>query len=48
VIDESTFAFYHFAVILKWFIVIAGVFCCAAAFLIRKLVQKTFEKQFLI
>ena len=48
VIDESTFAFYHFAVILKWFIAIAGVLCCAAVFLLRKSVSKTHEKQFLI
>lgn len=36
VIDESSFAFYHFAVILKWVIAIAGVFCCTVIFLFRK------------
>ncbi|MFC0776195.1 hypothetical protein [Terrimonas alba] len=41
VIDESTFAFYHFAVILNWLIAIGGVFCCAVIFLFRKIGSKS-------
>lgn len=40
VIEESVFAFYHFAVILKWIIALAGIFCCLAIFLADKIQAK--------
>ena len=35
-IEEDTFAFYHFIVILKWIVAISGVLSCVAVFLLRK------------